>query len=1221
MKNWLQLSVQCLAFVSPALAAPVVQVYPVKPAEAVELWEQDPYEVRLETRAFVPRGRVDAAGLRDDKIFVQFKRTLKLDEQAALEASGVIFHESLPPFTYLVSISRAAAEAVQRHPLFLGAETILPTDKLTAAILKNEIPGHARRPDEGIAVFFRFYENVTLDEALAALDGAGVSVPDRSVFLFGNRLEAIATRDAILAACASPLVRATFEIPPTPVVSNVQAAGISNVPPVNIAPYNLNGSGVAVGIWDGGQVRSTHSDLAGRITVRTAAPLSNHATHVAGTVLGTGATDPTSKGMAPSATAFSYDFSLDMTSEQSDSSRLPPTGDGIVVSNNSWVYEIGWTAGQNPGDALVFGSYSWESSLFDNLIRTRRLTVVKSAGNHGVDCGPADCDGILGSDGFRYDNIDDVSSAKNVLTVGALNDDGTTKTDFSSCGPTDDGRIKPDVVANGRDLNSTGDLSDTDHYVASGTSTSGPVVSGVVALIDEEWKKLHASRSSALNKPTPELVKALLLNTANDLGRPGPDYAYGFGVVRAQEAIDQLQSPNAAGGVLLAPNRVRTAFVSEGEVLNFRVSTPVGVPTGTIKTTVAWDDLPGTSGSVARYCNFVNLKIPCISNADCTTINPAAVCDAAPCGAVPCHLKNDLESLLWNVTQNALVGLPYVPPGTGAITGNAYGYVNHVDNVETIEASDPNGGDLVFTVFGFTVTGGQQRFTLAANKKLIFLAGNDSFSSPRALPALVPADPAANECPSGEVPCPATLYAHNTWDSVNFDATLEAGEPTSPATPGSHSVWYTWLAPSSGPATFDTAGADFDTILDVWTGNNFLTLTQIGFSDDSFGKQSKVTFNAVAGTTYRIRVRGKNPSGGAQDASQGVFPLNYYLIVVCGNGLTEAGEACDDGNTTNGDCCSSTCTLAAGGSTCSIGGNQCNFGTCSGINCVGIAPITCNDGNLCTNDSCNIVTGCVYANNTAPCDDGSSCTTADTCGSGVCLGGPPPAVPNGIPAIGLTSKVQLSWPSLAGASGYDVVRGSLNTLRTSAGNFAAATTACLADNQSPPSLGDATSPALGTGYFYLVRGTSCSGSGTYDTASPKQVASRDAGVEAAPITCSTSCARGKCTLGPPLDAQCDGCTAALCGVDPYCCETEWDDVCITEVRTACGSLTCQESAGTCAHPVCFQGVALAPGCDNPPMNPSCVATICAADSFCCDTFWGWDNYCVDKVSLCGWNCN
>src|SRR5262249_48509088 len=277
-----------------------------------------------------------------------------------------------------------------------------------------------------------------------------------------------------------------------------------------------------------------------------------------------------------------------------------------------------------------------------------------------------------------------------------------------------------------------------------------------------------------------------------DLGRLGPDYAYGFGLARGQEAVDQLQAPNAAGANLLAPNHVRTAFISEGETLSFKISTPTGTPTGSMKTTAAWSDLSGSSASVVRYCNFLNGKVPCTSNADCTPFNPGAVCDPAPCGAVPCDLKNDLSTYQWNAAQTAIIGVPWVPPGVDAITANAIQRINHVDPVEVIQTSDASGGDFLYNVFGFTVTGGQQRFTVSSNTKLLSLPPNDNFASARALPAPVAADPAATDCPSGQAPCPATLYPHNTWDSVNFDATAEAGEPaSSPGTPQSHSVWFT----------------------------------------------------------------------------------------------------------------------------------------------------------------------------------------------------------------------------------------------------------------------------------------------------------------------------------------------------------------------------------------------------------------------------------------------
>ncbi|HET9300953.1 MAG TPA: hypothetical protein VFO11_13475 [Candidatus Polarisedimenticolaceae bacterium] len=65
-------------------------------------------------------------------------------------------------------------------------------------------------------------------------------------------------------------------------------------------------------------------------------------------------------------------------------------------------------------------------------------------------------------------------------------------------------------------------------------------------------------------------------------------------------------------------------------------------------------------------------------------------------------------------------------------------------------------------------------------------------------------------------------------------------------------------------------------------------------------------------------------------------------------------------------------------------------------------------------------------------------------------------------------------------------------------------------------------------------------------------------------------------------------------------------------------LTVVKSAGP--HTVCFDGSALVSGCDNPPVNPSCVAAICANDAFCCNT--EWDGICVSEVPIyCGKNCN
>jgi len=92
-------------------------------------------------------------------------------------------------------------------------------------------------------------------------------------------------------------------------------------------------------------------------------------------------------------------------------------------------------------------------------------------------------------------------------------------------------------------------------------------------------------------------------------------------------------------------------------------------------------------------------------------------------------------------------------------------------------------------------------------------------------------------------------------------------------------------------------------------------------------------------------------------------------LAECGDGIVDPGEQCDDGNLINGDGCDANCQDEAGG--------------CS--------PPDCNDGNPCTDDSCGSVGGafvCNHAPNTAPCDDGDTCTGPDVCSGGTCTPGP-----------------------------------------------------------------------------------------------------------------------------------------------------------------------------------------------------------------------------------------
>ena len=109
----------------------------------------------------------------------------------------------------------------------------------------------------------------------------------------------------------------------------------------------------------------------------------------------------------------------------------------------------------------------------------------------------------------------------------------------------------------------------------------------------------------------------------------------------------------------------------------------------------------------------------------------------------------------------------------------------------------------------------------------------------------------------------------------------------------------------------------------------------------------------------------------------------------CDDAIDE--DLCDDGNLCTDDSCNTdgTCTNTPNSILCDDQSvctqvDLCKEGVCTGMN-----PVLCDDGNFCTTDTCDSVIGCNYNPNTEPCDDGNACTENDTCGGGQCIPGAP----------------------------------------------------------------------------------------------------------------------------------------------------------------------------------------------------------------------------------------
>lgn len=410
------------------------------------------------------------------------------------------------------------------------------------------------------------------------------------------------------------------------VTNNVDAADTVSTDelwPGGGSGINLDGSGFTVGEWDGGAVYTAHPDLAGRVTqVDGVTDISGHSTHVAGTLIGAGAHPfyPQARGMAFAASLDAYDWNSD-TAEMALAAA-----DGMLVSNHSygiaagWLY-IGdtppdtwwWIGGANTADVedANFGYYGSEAQLWDQIAwDAPYYLIVKAGGNDRWDTGPLPGEEytVIDQDGdflftstlprnadcapLGYDCLPGQSVAKNILTVGAVDDltDGyaplagpsqVQMAGFSGWGPTDDGRIKPDVVGNGIWLVST--WPEAPGYAAAlGTSMATPNVTGSLVLLQEHYENLNGSG----NFMRAATLKALAIHTTDEAGSAdGPDYAFGWGLLNTRKAAEVIIED---GG----DHRIIESTLTNGGLNTVEIN--VTNPDSVVKVTLAWTDPPGS---------------------------------------------------------------------------------------------------------------------------------------------------------------------------------------------------------------------------------------------------------------------------------------------------------------------------------------------------------------------------------------------------------------------------------------------------------------------------------------------------------------------------------------------------------------------------------------------------------------------------------------------------
>ncbi|MHC4611263.1 MAG: S8 family serine peptidase, partial [Planctomycetota bacterium] len=645
-----------------------------------------------QSRADLAEAIVSLASRADARhVVVQFDRPISDQERAQLAEAGVTLLGYLSDYAFFASVSphradgpAAAAVAplatvlpIERdwklHP-DLQADIVhdwMIADQSAKAVQRREAEaegGDPARPAEDllVAVYVLFHPDVPLDPDAVNLvwrHGARVvshlrSVNGLVIELPVSEIKPLAEQDEV-----------QWLEPPLPKFSELNDSNRERVGAdiVHQAPYGLDGAGVSVLVYDAGYGLASHQDFGGRLTPRDSSGLGDHATHVSGTVGGSGVgSGGTYKGMAPAVTIESYGFEQEGGLQQGFLYTDP--GDieedygeaitvyGVDIANNS----IGTNTAPNGFPCDWEGNYGVTGALIDSIAGGFFGEPFRIVWANGNERGSGRC-------GTTYHTTAPPACAKNHITVGAMNSNDDSVTSFTSWGYTDDGRIKPDVSAPGcqsnDDFGVTSCSSSGSYNVKCGTSMASPTVCGLGALLIQDF------RDQFVGEPDPRnsTLKILFAHTAEDIEEPGPDYKTGYGSVRIQPAVDLLRSGNFLEDE-----------VSQGETFQVLVVVNPGDPEARV--TLAWDDVPGIPDTMPVLVNDLDLR----------------VFDSSSTQYYPFTLDPDNPSVPAVQTQE-----------------------DHENNIEQVIIDAPAPGAYRIEVYGFNVPQGPQSFSLTATPLLV----------------------------------------------------------------------------------------------------------------------------------------------------------------------------------------------------------------------------------------------------------------------------------------------------------------------------------------------------------------------------------------------------------------------------------------------------------------------------------------------------------------------
>jgi hypothetical protein len=716
---------------------------------------------------------------------ISLNRAVTCDEADQLERLGLIRQSHLAkPGWHSFGLVRRGINLAE--PLLAAVVRRLtplePEDKIDPHILvgnyarylvvpDGEVPANTVLNADGtLRLTVLFAPDTARADMLATLRAEALAfseVTDHSwqVTLHPARLLSLATHDAVSWLDPGPApqmadnnnTRAALNVNP---VQNVTAVNAG--PPPAITYGGLTGAGLTAGVQDTG-IDATHPDLNVVATIAAVA-LGTHGTHVAGTLAGSGvqSSQNNAAGNPNNGAAFQW-------RGVAPQAAIIASGDLDNAANLLNAIQNNSLDLVNRSQSISFdGNYDAENQRVDSFIRgggtsggtaIPRRPHIFSAGNHGI--AP-----IRGGNQIGYFAL--TKQMKNVIIVGnwdanidgLVNDNGLVPS--SSLGPAHDGRIKPDVVAPGSAVTSTGTTGDCVCYCPNnnsgygpcgGTSMATPAISGIVALLLQGWQNTYSTPLGTTidaYPPLPSTMRALLIQTATDivnnnvraaahadvdgdsnpangndgLGTPsataGPDYTTGWGLANAQAAVAMMQDFRTEYGRPV-PNRIIQDAVQQNQVREYDF---VVDQVGPLQVTLAWDDVEAAVANPATAPTLVNDLDLELVDPNGTVFYPwqlgQTIQDAAgnPLANNAQPPGTDIAVVLpISATATPALNNDYVPAnalaGNGAwVATTGKDHLNNVEQVSIANVAANQIGHWKARVIGFDVRQGTQDFSL-----------------------------------------------------------------------------------------------------------------------------------------------------------------------------------------------------------------------------------------------------------------------------------------------------------------------------------------------------------------------------------------------------------------------------------------------------------------------------------------------------------------------------